>query len=301
MPWLAAAASGGLATLCFAPWDQQWLCWLALTPLIAAVWLTADATPRARARAGRWQRRWRTRWAGRSGSGTSRGWCFSGGRFTGCWQVTGTGLGRAGFLHGAVLRAVERASWRRSRGRGPAGGGHSRPADSAPTAGVPRRRNRRWRSPLLRSRWNLWFAFLGAAAWVALEWVRGWMFSGFGWNDIGVGLHANLPFIQIAEWTGVGGLSFLAVFVNVIAVATVRRFALEVTAAPGAPALRFHADASPGCCWCFPSASIGATAPTRRTAAPGRRCACGSRRCRRASRRPTNGTRRAKAGILRHL
>ena len=46
-------------------------------------------------------------------------------------------------------------------------------------------------SPLLRSRWNLWFAFLGAAAWVGLEWVRGWMFSGFGWNDLGVGLHAG--------------------------------------------------------------------------------------------------------------
>ena len=85
-------------------------------------------------------------------------------------------------------------------------------------------------SSLLRSRWNLWIAFLGAAAWTGQEWVRGWMFSGFGWNDLGVALHANLPFLQVVQWTGVGGLSFLAAFVNVIAVATVLRFALEVRA-----------------------------------------------------------------------
>ena len=51
---------------------------------------------------------------------------------------------------------------------------------------------------------------------------------GFGWNDLGVGLHAIVPFLQIVPWTGVGGVSFLAAFVNVIAVATVLRFALEV-------------------------------------------------------------------------
>ena len=39
-----------------------------------------------------------------------------------------------------------------------------------------------------------------------------------------------MPFLQIAEWTGVGGLSFLAAFVNFIFVATVARFVLEVRA-----------------------------------------------------------------------
>ena len=37
-PWLAAALSGGLLTLCFAPFDQSWLVWIALAPLLAALW-----------------------------------------------------------------------------------------------------------------------------------------------------------------------------------------------------------------------------------------------------------------------
>ena len=53
------------------------------------------------------------------------------------------------------------------------------------------------------------------------------MFSGWGWNGLGVALHDILPIIQIAEFTGVAGLSFLVAFANVIAVATVRRFILE--------------------------------------------------------------------------
>ncbi len=43
------------------------------------------------------------------------------------------------------------------------------------------------------------------------------MFSGWGWNGLGVPLHDVLPIIQIAEFTGVAGLSFLVAFANVIA------------------------------------------------------------------------------------
>src|SRR5690606_18343918 len=57
---------------------------------------------------------------------------------------------------------------------------------------------------------NLRVAAAGAAAWTALEWVRGWLFTGFGWNTLGVAFHQNLAFIQIAEYTGVAGLTFLA-------------------------------------------------------------------------------------------
>ena len=65
---------------------------------------------------------------------------------------------------------------------------------------------------------NLLIAFLAACAWVAHEWIRGWLFGGFGWNGLGVALHGNWPLIQIAEFTGVTGLSFAVVFANVIAV-----------------------------------------------------------------------------------
>src|SRR5258708_5030205 len=85
------------------------------------------------------------------------------------------------------------------------------------------------RSPWMRSTNNLLLAFLVAAAWVTQEWLRGWVFSGFGWNGLGVALHGNWPLIQIAEFTGVAGLSFMVAFANVIAVATVRRLALEAS------------------------------------------------------------------------
>ncbi len=60
------------------------------------------------------------------------------------------------------------------------------------------------------------------------------MFSGWGWNGLGVALHKILPIIQIAEYTGVAGLSFLVAFANVIAIATVRRFLLETKVRRGA-------------------------------------------------------------------
>src|ERR1044072_7658144 len=41
-PWLAAICSGLLCTLCFPPFDQSWLCWFALTPLIAAIWFSGE-------------------------------------------------------------------------------------------------------------------------------------------------------------------------------------------------------------------------------------------------------------------
>ena len=228
IPWLAAALSGGLLTLCLSPWDQQWLCWLALTPLLAVLWAEDDrdqaASPRPAPR-WRWQGWLRTRWARAFWLGYVAGLVYFWGAFYWIWVVTEPGWVVLGFYMAcyvalwSVFVAMVARPW-----SVPAPAGARPPrrptlVDPAPALAA---------SPLLRSRWNLWFAFLGASAWVAVEWVRGWMFSGFGWNDIGVGLHSNLPFIQIAEWTGVGGLSFLAVFVNVIFVATVRRFALEV-------------------------------------------------------------------------
>src|SRR5437588_251039 len=83
------------------------------------------------------------------------------------------------------------------------------------------------RSPWTKSANNLLLAFLLAAAWAAQEWLRGWVFSGWGWNGLGVALHANWPLVQIAEFTGVAGLSFMVAFANVIAVTTMRRLILE--------------------------------------------------------------------------
>lgn len=57
-------------------------------------------------------------------------------------------------------------------------------------------------------------ALLAAAAWVACEWLRSTtVFTGFGWNGLGVGLHQNRVLIQAADLIGVMGLSFLPVLV----------------------------------------------------------------------------------------
>ena len=45
-PWLAAITSGFLYRGCFAPFDQAWLCWIALTPLLAAVWFSGAEAKR---------------------------------------------------------------------------------------------------------------------------------------------------------------------------------------------------------------------------------------------------------------
>ena len=41
-PWLAAALSGLLLTICYPRFEQGWLVWSALTPLICAAWFRAE-------------------------------------------------------------------------------------------------------------------------------------------------------------------------------------------------------------------------------------------------------------------
>ncbi|HEY5345426.1 MAG TPA: apolipoprotein N-acyltransferase [Verrucomicrobiae bacterium] len=61
-----------------------------------------------------------------------------------------------------------------------------------------------------RVRWT----FTGAAAWVALEFLRGWLFSGFPWSLLGASQYQLVPLIQIAAATGVYGVSFLVVWLS---------------------------------------------------------------------------------------
>ena len=59
----------------------------------------------------------------------------------------------------------------------------------------------------------LW-SLAGAAIWVALEMVRGRLFSGFPWNPLGASQYQLVPLIQIASVTGVYGVSFLVVWAS---------------------------------------------------------------------------------------
>ena len=52
------------------------------------------------------------------------------------------------------------------------------------------------------------------AAWVLLEYVRSHLFTGFGWVLLGYSQYLNLPVVQIADVTGVWGVSFLVMLAN---------------------------------------------------------------------------------------
>jgi apolipoprotein N-acyltransferase len=62
-----------------------------------------------------------------------------------------------------------------------------------------------------------------AAIWVSLEWVRGWLLTGFPWGNIGYSQWKYLPGIQIASLTGVYGISFVVVFFNAGIATLIRR------------------------------------------------------------------------------
>jgi apolipoprotein N-acyltransferase len=53
------------------------------------------------------------------------------------------------------------------------------------------------------------------AVWVAFEHVRGYLFSGFPWALLGYTQYRTLPLLQIADLTGVYGVSFLILLVNI--------------------------------------------------------------------------------------
>lgn len=53
-----------------------------------------------------------------------------------------------------------------------------------------------------------------ASSFVMIEWARSWIFTGFGWIPLGQSQIPALALCQIAEFTGVYGVSFLLVLIN---------------------------------------------------------------------------------------
>ncbi len=188
--WLAVVASAMLLALSYPPWDFGGLIWCALTPLIAAVWLGARRPFL---------------------SGYVTGLIFF--TVTFHWLSALGTLFEAPLLRGlplllAAYLALYPAAWTWFLAR------------VLVPPGEARRFPNTWH--------NLATGALAASAWAALEWVRGWLLSGFGWNGLGVALHRDLPMIQIADTVGTLGLSWLVAFVNVMIVVVVRRIAGEL-------------------------------------------------------------------------
>jgi apolipoprotein N-acyltransferase len=69
----------------------------------------------------------------------------------------------------------------------------------------------------LRRPWQIaLLALLSACIWVACEWLRAWLFTGIPWNELGISQYRRIGVIQVVEYCGVHGVSFLIVFVNVV-------------------------------------------------------------------------------------
>lgn len=204
-PWLCAILSGILLALSYPPVDFGGLAWVALAPLIAALLLS-----------GQWSR-WEA--ARLALLGYVAGFIYFLGSLQ--WIITVT---VAGWVLLSAYLAVYPALWGLFVGL------------VLRRVGVPSANRPVW----LRSGSNLLVAVLASMAWTATEWLRGMVFSGFGWNALGVTLHGNIALIQICDITGVGGLSFLLVLVNATIVITLKRLSLEV----GRHRLRPHYDFS---------------------------------------------------------
>lgn len=64
--------------------------------------------------------------------------------------------------------------------------------------------------------------WIAPALWVTLEWLRGWFFIGFPWAALGYSQWRFHDLVQMAEVTGVYGVSAVLVFFNVVAAAVLR-------------------------------------------------------------------------------
>ncbi len=204
-PWLLAALGGAALALCLPPFNQSTLAWFALTPLVAAIWFS----PR-----GRWHA------VRLFGLGYVAGLVFF---WTSLFWITT--VTQPGWFVFAFYLALYPALWALFTGA------VCRPRDPEPG------------EPLARCAWlssfgNLRLAFRSAAAWAGLEWLRGTMFTGFGWNSLGIAMWQQTAMLQIAEFGGAAAVSFLIALVNLILVMTVRRFIYET----GRVKMRPHFD-----------------------------------------------------------
>lgn len=175
--------SGAALVLAYPPFDQGWVIWVALIPMLAALRVSPVLSRHPFA------------------AGYLVGLLYFGGVFWWIGHVTVPGI-----IALVMYIALYPAIWLWAM--------------------------QRWFAPKFSTGVadNLRFAVAGASLWVALEWMRGWFLTGFGWNNLGVALHANVPLIQLASVGGVYLISWLIVLVNVAAFRTFSRVYVEVSA-----------------------------------------------------------------------
>lgn len=179
--------SGGLLALCFPPFGIGMLVWVALVPLLVALW--AGGGERRRGRFG-------------FGAGYACGAVF--------WLINLKWLREVSGL-GMVAVSLYLALYFALFGAFAAG------------AGNPWRSRRAHSGAWREAGRSLRFAALTALWWCGMEWVRGWMLTGFGWNGLGVTFHDTAVVAQSAELIGATGLAFIPVFLAAVLVQVGRR------------------------------------------------------------------------------
>lgn len=183
--WGIAAGLGVISSAIFAPLGFSWFAWFCLTPIL--VYAIKDTKPRGL---------------------FGMGYCWGLGHYIFClaWLkevflpapvgaaivcafYPATWLYLCGWMYWNLLWLPERDLEEQCSDEKP----------SAPNLSLPR---------------ELLAAFAMAAIWVALEWIRSWVFTGFPWNQLGIALWRWRPVLPLCRYTGVYGLSFLIVFAN---------------------------------------------------------------------------------------
>lgn len=197
---MAAVASGLLVAGLFPPFKMSAAVWLALVPLLAAVW-SIDGK--------------RAAWKG-FGLGWLAGTLSCLVQFN--WLAIVSPLGVVvlpvylGLFWGAfgAFAASIGNPWRN----------HGAPvtADSAPAPsfGISP-------SAIRDSLRSLRVAACHAAVWAGLEWLRGCLFTGFSWNGLGVAFHETAAIAQAADLFGLSGLAMVPVFFQSVLVQAGRR------------------------------------------------------------------------------
>lgn len=202
-PWIAALLSGVLLAICYPPFTADGLIWIWQAPLLGALWFSDLG-----------EKRWRrgallALVCGLVFFAINLSW------ITEISHVAGTFFAGLGAL---VALALYLSLYFALFGA------------FATTAG-------RWIIPKpdkdRKDLFELSFgvlkvAFLNGAAWCGLEWLRGILFTGFGWNTLGVALKNHLLLVQFADVIGITGYGFVMMFSGVIAFCTLVRLGLEI-------------------------------------------------------------------------
>lgn len=203
LPCLAAGTSGLLLAFCFAPFDANGFVWIWQAPLLAALWFSDSG------RVG-WRRGFLLGYvAGLVFFLVSLSWITEMSRVAGtAWAGIGALASLAIYLSvyfglfGAFAATVGKWTIRELD------------EDRKDLFGLS--------LDVLR------VAALNGAAWCGLEWLRGIVFTGFGWNGLGVALKDHLLLVQFADVIGITGYGFVMMFCGIIAFCTLVRIGLEV-------------------------------------------------------------------------